>query len=177
MRLYIPLLVALFALWGCSSSSLDAVTAGGILAAETKAADIVLQSGDVEAAVLSAELDADAVATVIAGFDDYALSRIILTDVARSPGSMLGAMTTIRAEHARLREAYRSIQYVVETHWESYDPAAQAKLQRWRDQAHRLEGRYQEFIQAATTALTSDARHAATVELLRTVASIALVVA
>lgn len=175
--LLIGLLFSLFCLAACTAGQRQSLLLSGSLIAETKAADHLLQSGEVERAVFSISLPEEHRATVVAGFDDFALSRTVLADLGRNPAALVNAITTIQAERARLRNAYGEIKTVVETHWENYGPAEQAKLKRWQAQAHRLDGRYNAFVQAVNQEISSDARQQAAVEILRVVAQLALMAA
>lgn len=162
---------------GCSNLAENPLALGTLLAADTKAADAALQSGEVESAVLSAELSNSELEVVISAFDDYAYSRSVLTDLARDPVALVASVGAIQAEHARLKTAYLSLRQVVADNWGEYAPADRAQLERWQVQAARLEDRYQRFVVAVRQELADDERKAAAVELLKVVAQIALVAA
>lgn len=153
------------------------VSDGGLLLAKGLAVDKVLQSGAVESTVLSIELDEAELVTVVSAFDDYAAARLTLKQIAQNPANLMGAVWQIQAEHDRLVEAYTAIQRVVEARWGDYGSAEQVRLRTWQQQAVDLEATYARFVQAVYTQLNSDARQQAVIQLLQTVAQMALVAA
>lgn len=169
------LAILALSLAACTTGQQATLLTGGALAAETKAADHILQSGEVERAVFSADLSQDARAEVEAGFEQYELSRSILGELAKNPAELGSAITTIKDERTRLRSAYHRIQAVVAANWADYGEFEKSKLQRWEIQAKRLDTRYNAFAEAINSELSSDARYILAVELLRIVAQIALV--
>lgn len=170
----IPFYIAFALLAGCAGNSTDTITSAGQLAAETKAADILIQSGQVESAVLDAPLTEEHLASVVSAFEVYENSRAVVGDLFKQPAQLLTSVVLIQAQHDNLVAAYHDIQQVVKANWQYYTPQQQASLERWQQQARQLEARYQVFTAALQNQLSGDAERQAAMELLTTVAQIAL---
>ena len=169
------LTVALMAvLWGCTSGQQQAALSGGSVVAGALAFDQVLQSGDVERAVLSVELSPEELQSVVAGFDQYAVARDVLRDVVDNPERVIGLRGTLETEHARIVQGYGAVQAVVSAHWPHYGPVDQARLLRWQAQAERLEIQYNNFLAALDSEISENERYQRLVEVLRIVAQLAL---
>lgn len=173
---FVYLVVAALALFSCSSAQQQAVLQGSSAASQLVAADELLQSGEVESAVLSDEVavSPEELRTLQHAFADYEASRAVVKDLIDNPEQLLGAVSTIRIEHARLAQAYYAVQDVVEVNWEEYRAVDQARILRWRSQAEQLESTYNRLAAALSDAQTESARTQRVVELVRVLAQIAL---
>jgi len=173
MRNHIILLLSVF-LAACTIAQRDVALQGSSVAGQLAVADRMLQSGEVEATVLSIAVSEAEFDTVTNAFEQYEASREVIEAIVDDPTQVVDATVLIRAEHARLAEAYSAVYGVVLAHWDEYGPVAQARLDRWRGQAERLEASYQRLASALGEAVNETARTQRVVELARIVGQIAL---
>ena len=158
----------------CTGAQRDVALQGSSVAGQLSAADRLLQSGEVEQTVLSVAIRGDELATLTSAFEQYQQSREIISTLLDNPDRAMQAASIIRAEHARLTQAYLDVQSVVMDNWGEYTAVAQARLDRWRGQVERLEVTYQRLASALDEAQTESARTERIIELARVLAQIAL---
>lgn len=161
---------------GCSSAQRDAAVDASSVAGQAIIADQMLQSGIVEQTVLSdsVTMTPEQVQTLEDAFAQYQRSREQISAIIDNPAAAIDSPAIIRAEHARLDEAYRSVQEVVADNWSEYSAVDQSRLDRWRGQVARLEMSYQRLAQSLSEVRNVDARRARIIELARIVGRIAL---
>ena len=158
----------------CTGAQRDVALQGSSVAGQLSSADRMLQSGEVEQTVLSVAIRGDELDTLTSAFEQYEQSREIISTLLDNPDRATQAVSIIRAEHARLTQAYLDVQSVVMDNWGEYTAVAQARLDRWRGQVERLEVTYQRLASALYEAQTESARTERIIEMARIVGQIAL---
>lgn len=163
------------ALWGCNGNQQQAALAGAGVVSAALALDQVVQSGDLERAVVSVALSDEELATVRSALMTYADARALVLSLGDDPERLLVARGTLEAVNIQLAGAYGDLRGVVVAHWDQYSAVDQSWFRRWQAMTDRYVVQRNALVTALDTELSADVRRQQVVEIARLLGQIALV--
>lgn len=129
---------------GCTS---DQVTSAARVTLEAKLADILVQSGEPSAVVMTASLTDEEAHRIAAALDAYALIRMKWSGVTDNPQTLVSNLLGLSVDYATLVGEYQAVRQIVRTHWDEYTPAQQATLAQYHDRALVIHESVQTLLQ------------------------------
>lgn len=127
----------------CTSGELQATSRTLV---EAKIADILIQSGQPKAVVISADLTDGEMNQVLHAIETYQLVRERWASIVDDPAAAITNMATLQTDYLNLASEYAVVHGIAEAHWHEYSAAQQIQLAQYHARAQALGESIQQML-------------------------------